>query len=83
MKVNNFVTIDISKEVYLIRQQHLVIKGRRVKTFDFIQYSNYDFGFLQERWQNTLTSFLAIILVLFIYYIARRKFHGDFLDKHE
>ena len=33
---------------------------------------------LPERWQNTRTSFLAIILVLFIYYIARRKFHLDF-----
>ena len=31
-----------------------------------------------ERWQNTYTSILAIILVLFIYFIARRKFHRDF-----
>ena len=33
---------------------------------------------LRERWQNTRTPFLAIILVLFIYYIARRKFHHEF-----
>ena len=36
--------------------------------------------FLQERWQNRRTSFLAIILELFIYFIARRKFHRDFYE---